>query len=448
VDLDLVVIGGGSGGVRAARFAANLGAKVAIVEADRFGGTCVNVGCVPKKLFVYAAELGDCASDARGFGWEFGEARFSWDVLRAGVADQVRYLNGVYEKLLTDAGVRIVRGRARLVGPQAVDVGGERLVAARILVATGGRPVVPSIPGAELGVVSDAMFDLPALPRRAAVIGGGYIGVEFAGILAGLGVETTIVAKEDRLLVHFDRSVSLHLGAEMEKEGIRVVTGSQARSLTRAADGIRVECGSGTVDADLVLFAVGRRANTHGLGLEDVGVALDARGAVVVVDDDFRTTAPTIHAVGDVVGRAQLTPVALAEGMAFARRIYGGSTGVVRYENIPTAVFGRPNVGTVGLSEEAAVARGHDVVVFESTFRPMFHGLSGRRARALVKLVVDRPSDRVLGVHVVGDDAGEIVQGFAVALVAGATKAQFDATIGIHPTAAEELVTLRTPKRP
>ena len=441
-DYDLFTVGAGSGGVRASRFAAGYGARVAVAEDKPLGGTCVNAGCIPKKLFSYAAHYHGDFADAAGYGWTAGAPKLAWDTLRANKDREIARLNGAYEKVLHGAGVEIITGRATVVDPHTVEVGGRRITAAHILIATGGRPVKPPVPGAENAITSDEAFHLPALPRRAVVVGGGYIAVEFASIFNGLGVETTLLYRGERLLKEFDADLGRFLGAELAKQGVRVV---YKRNIASIAKGAALACAlddGSALETDLVMYATGRVPNTQGLGLEAAGVELAPNGAVVV-DENFRTRVPSIHAVGDVIDRVQLTPVALAEGMVVADRLFGKGKRAVSYDNIATAVFSHPNVGTVGLSEEEARRRGHDVVIYRTDFKPLRHTLSGRDERTLMKLVVDRASDRVLGVHMVGAEAGEIVQGFAVALNCGATKAQFDATIGIHPTSAEELVTMR-----
>jgi glutathione reductase (NADPH) len=449
-DFDLFVIGGGSGGVRAARIAGSLGARVALAEDARLGGTCVNVGCVPKKLFVYGADAGRQLAGAAGLGWTVQGVRFDWPTLRDRTAAEVARLNGVYERVVTGAGAEIFRARARLVSPQAVEVrdvasGATRVVRARhVVVATGARARRPAIPGAELGWVSDDVFTLERLPASLVVVGAGYIGLELAGVFSGLGVEVTVLARHDHVLPRFDRDVSRFVRAELEKVGIRVACHEEA-SRVELVSGRRVvhtERGN-RHEAEAVLFAIGRDPNVEELGLEDVGVVL--RNGAIRVDSSYTTSVPTVHAVGDVIGHVQLTPVALAEGMAVARTLFGeGGKQTVDYDGIPTAVFTSPAVATVGLTEAQARARGHRLAIFKTHFKPMKHTLTGSDERCFMKLVVDAASDRVLGVHVVGAEAGEIVQGFAVAVRCGATKAQLDATIGIHPTAAEELVTMRT----
>ncbi|MBK6811855.1 MAG: glutathione-disulfide reductase [Sandaracinaceae bacterium] len=451
-DFDLYVVGAGSGGVRAARMSASMGARVGICEERYMGGTCVNVGCVPKKLFVYASEFGAAFRDAAGFGFTVPTPSFDWPTLVRNKDAEITRLNGIYESLLTGPGATVHHGRGRLVDAHHVEVNGQRFSARHILVATGGRPIRPSIPGAELGVTSEAIFSMPTLPKRALVVGGGYIGLEFASIFEGLGVTVTLVHRGDHVLTPFDHDVRTHVEAQLRARGIDVQLRTELASITRTDQGLEATLvrrdgarEQTTLATDLVLFATGRRANTQDLGLEALGVVTGA-GGEVTVDLDFRTNVPSVFALGDVIDRYQLTPVALAEGMALAKTLFGGQPTRPDYDLIPTAVFTQPPVATVGLTEEAARARHpDDVVIFRSTFRPMKSVLSGSPDRALMKLVVRRSTDVVLGCHVVAPDAGEIVQGFAVALRCSATKAQLDATIGIHPTAAEELVTMRTP---
>jgi len=444
-DFDLFVIGAGSGGVRAARMAAARGARVAVAEEGRLGGTCVNVGCVPKKLMVYAAQFADAFDDAGGFGWESATPAFSWPDLIAAKDDEIARLNGAYRRLLDGSGVEIVEGRANLADRHTIVIGDTRFTTDAVLIATGGRPFVPEVPGAELGIVSDAVFSLPDLPPRVAIIGGGYIAVEFAGIMRGLGAEVSLIYRGPLFLRGFDDDVRATLAGEMVKRGIDLCFNMEVERLEKTRDdGIRIYGPTGDeVDADLVLWATGRVPNTADLGLETLGVELDGNGAVVV-NEYSETTLPGIYAIGDCTDRMALTPVAIGEAMALVETLNGNPT-AMDYSNIPTAVFSRPQVGTVGLTEDEARAAGHEIQVFRSTFRPMLNTLSGRDEHTMMKLVVDRISDRVLGVHMVGPDAGEIMQGFAVALKCGATKAQFDATVGIHPTAAEEFVTMREP---
>lgn len=440
--LDLVVVGGGSGGVRAARIAASLGAKVALVEGARLGGTCVNVGCVPKKLLSYGAHVAHELAEARGFGWTIEGARPDWPTLLARTNAEVARLHGIYRDLLLKAGVELVEGWASVEAPGRVRVG-ERVLAARhVLLATGGRPARLGFPGQERAFVSDDAFTLPALPRRLVVVGTGYIGLEFASIFAALGVEVTVLGRSPRLLASFDEAVSQHLEAELEKHGVRFVLGDAPRALRPADGGEALHTEAGRVlAADRVMLAVGRTPRTE--AFEPLGLARGPRGHVAV-NERLETSVPGVFAVGDLVGRAELTPVALAEGMALSRHLFGGAPPpAIDYPNVPTAVFTLPPVAVVGRTEAAARAEGRDVAVFTTSFRPLKHTVSGSSERSFMKLVVDRPSDRVLGVHLVGPDAPEILQGFAVALTCGATKAQLDRTLGLHPTAAEELVTMR-----
>ncbi len=448
--VDLFVIGAGSGGVRAARTAAQRGARVIVAEPGPLGGTCVNVGCVPKKLYSHAAHFADDFRDARGFGWQLEAPVFDWATLKSRRAAEITRLNGIYGNVLATAGATLVRGRARLAGPQAVEVDGQRWQARHILVATGGRASRPDIPGGELAVNSDAMFDLPAFPRRLVVVGGGYIASEMASIFHGLGAEVVQLVRGPRLLRGFDDDVAAFLGQEMQKKGVQIRFGTRPLRIERHGAALRVvvDAGAGsdgateTIAADTVLWATGRVPHTAGLGLAEAGVRLDAAGAIVV-DAHYASSVPTIHALGDVTHRLQLTPVATAEAMALVDHLFGDGRRRVDYEHVPTAVFTHPNVGTVGLSEAQARERYGRLRLYRSEFKALKHTLSDSTERTLLKLVVDDASDRVVGVHMVGADAGEIVQGFAVALRAGATKAVFDGTIGIHPTVAEEFVTMR-----
>jgi glutathione reductase (NADPH) len=442
---DLFVIGAGSGGVRAARMAAQRGARVAIAEAGALGGTCVNVGCIPKKLYSYAAHYAEGFEQAIGFGWNVPAPSFDWDTLKANRAREIRRLNGIYERLLVEAGATLLRGRARLLGADAVELGGVVHRARHVLVATGGHPVRPDIVGAELAITSNEVFDLPTFPRRLVVVGGGYIACEFASIFRGLGAQVTLLVRGEQILRGFDEDVRGFLAQEMRKKGIDLRTRSEIMRIEPGDGALVATLRDGTtLPADTVLMATGRRANTGGFGLVESGVALNADGAIVV-DADYATSVPGVHALGDVIHRVQLTPVAIGEAMVLVDRLFGSGQRRLDYELIPTAVFTHPNVATVGLTEAEARARHGEVRVFRTDFKPLRHTLSGSDERTLMKLVVDAASDRVVGLHMVGDDAGEVVQGFAVAMKAGATKAVFDATVGIHPTAAEEFVTLREP---
>jgi len=444
-DYDLFVIGAGSGGVRAARMAAARGARVAIAEAGPLGGTCVNVGCVPKKLMVYAAQFADAFDDANGFGWESTRPAFNWPDLIAAKDSEITRLNGVYHRLLDGSGVEIVEGYAILADRHTVVVGDKRFTTDAVLIATGGRPFVPEVPGSELGIVSDAIFSLPDLPPKVAIIGGGYIAVEFAGIIRGLGAEVSLIYRGPLFLRGFDADIRATLAGEMAKRGINLCFNMKVERLEKTPNGSLRVCGptGDEVNTDLVLWATGRVPNTEKLCLENVGVSLGDKGEVVV-DEYSQTNVPGIFAVGDCTDRVALTPVAIAEAMALVETLNNNPT-AMDYDKIPSAVFSQPPIGTVGLTESEARSHYRRVTIYRSSFRPMKNTLTSRDEHTMMKLVVDGSTDEVLGVHMVGPDAGEIIQGFAVALKGGATKAQFDATIGIHPTAAEEFVTMREP---
>ncbi len=446
-DLDLFVLGGGSGGVRAARIAASHGARVAIAEERRWGGTCVVRGCVPKKLLVYAAAAGNAIEDARGMGWELGPGpiRHDWARLIAAKDREIDRLSGAYLTTLRKHGVAIHDGRARLLDAHTVEVGGQRLTAAHILVAVGGAPKHPAIPGGELMITSDQAFHLPALPPRVAIVGGGYIGVEFAHIFAGLGAAVTLIHRGDRVLPGFDGDVRSAVEDGLARSGVHLLTGDELRSVERTPDGLAVTLGRSTVVADLAMAAIGRAPNTADLGLAEAGVTLDRRGAVVV-DEYSRTSVPHIFAVGDVTARVTLTPVAIREGHAFADTVFAGRPTPIVHDLIPTAVFSIPPAAAVGLTEEVARARGLALQIYRARFKPMRHALTGRDDRVLMKVVVDAATRKVLGVHMVGDDAPEIVQAASIAITMGATKDDFDRTVAVHPTAAEELVLMRTPE--
>lgn len=444
-DFDLIVIGAGSGGVRLARMSAQRGARVAVIESRYLGGTCVNVGCVPKKLFVYGAHVHDELEDAAGYGWNVptSDVTFDWPTLVANKNTEIERLNGIYGRMLQNAGVTIIEGTASFSDANTVVVGDTSYTAKHITVATGSWPVVPDIPGKECVVTSNEMFYLPQLPKRAVIWGGGYIAVEFAGILAGLGVETTLLYRGDLFLRGFDTDIRKFTEQEMRKKGIDLRFGVNIDSVEPEGNQYQVHLNNGeTLQTGLVMAATGRKALVEGLGLTELGVELNESGHVVV-DDHFQTAVPSITALGDVIGTPQLTPVALAQGMVLSRRLFGDGQGDMDYSAIPTAVFCQPNIGTVGWTEDEARSAGHSLRIYRSEFRPMKYTLSGRDERSLMKLVVDDETDKVLGAHMVGPDAGEITQGLAVAIKAGATKAQFDSTLGIHPTSAEEFVTMR-----
>jgi len=442
-DYDMFVIGIGSGGVRAARFAANFGAKVAAAE-DRFmGGTCVNVGCIPKKLFVYASHYSNDFEDAAAYGWTVGDTYFDWNILRENKNTEIQRLNGIYENMLGNANVDVFKAQAKVVDPHTVEVDGQNLSAKYILVATGGWPVVPQIPGKELAITSNEFFHMEKWPERAIVVGGGYIAVELTGVFHGLGTKVTQLYRGSQFLRGFDDDVRQHLADEMRKQGVDLRFNANLARIERDSDELIADLEDGTqMRTDIILYATGRAPNSKKIGLEEVGVKLGKNGAVQV-DDSFQTSVPSIYAIGDVIDRVQLTPVALEEGMAVANTLFNDKSGPVDYTNIPTAVFSQPNIGTVGLTEAQARDRHGNVDIYKSDFKALKHTLTGRDERTLMKIIVHPETDVVLGVHMVGPEAGEIIQGIGIALKAGATKATFDATIGIHPTSAEEFVTMR-----
>jgi glutathione reductase (NADPH) len=442
-DFDMFTIGAGSGGVASSRRAGSYGARVAICEDSRVGGTCVIRGCVPKKLLVYGAQFADAFAEAPGFGWMLAPPMHDWASLIAAKNREIDRLEGVYRDLLRNSGVRLIEGRGRLVDPHTVEVEGRRYTAANILVASGGHPVLPAIPGIEHAITSNEALDLPALPRRIVIVGGGYIAVEFAGIFHGLGAEVCLVIRGEELLGGFDDDIRVCLAQELRQRGIEIRSRTQVTRIDKHDHGFDLATSAGeTLSADLVMYATGRRPNTRGIGLEEVGIDVDGEHAVMV-DDWSRSSVPHIYAVGDVTNRLNLTPVAIAEGRALAETLFNDNPIQVDHANVATAVFSQPPVGTVGLTERQARQRHGAVDIYRTRFRPMKHTLSGREERTMMKLVVDRQSDRVLGCHMLGADAPEIIQGLAIALKCGATKRQFDQTIGIHPTAAEEFVTLR-----
>lgn len=445
-DFDLFVIGAGSGGVRAARIAAEHGARVAICESSRVGGTCVIRGCVPKKLLSYAAHFHEEFEDAAGYGWEIGETKFSWSRLIANKDREIDRLNKVYLRLLDNASVTLYTGHGKLLDSHQVQVGEHTISADKILIATGGQPWRPEIPGAELSITSDEAFHLESLPERVVIVGGGFIACEFAAIFNGLGSEVIQVYRGEQILRGFDDDVRETLSAEMKKKGIDIVLQTNVTELSSLADGqinLKLDDG-GELRADTVMYATGRVPNVRGLGLRDAGVDVLPDG-MIPVDEYSRTNLENVFAVGDVTNRVALTPVALMEGHAFADSEFGGKPRAVNHQFIPSAVFSHPPVATVGLSEAEARIHYGELDVYKSVFKPMKHTLSGRDEKTMMKMLVQKSSGKVIGLHVVGMDAPEIVQGFAVAIKSGLTKEQFDLTTGIHPTAAEELVTMRVP---
>ncbi len=444
-DYDLFVIGAGSGGVRAARLAAEFGARVAIAEDYRVGGTCVIRGCVPKKLFVYASRFREAFEDAPGYGWTVGQPSFDWPTLMANKDREIARLSALYEAMLARSGVALFRGRASLTGPNSLRISdGKEITAGTILIATGGTPIKPRVPGADVMVTSNEIFELDRLPKSIAIVGAGYIGMEFGAIFEGLGAEVTIIQRGPRILREFDHDLGEGLTDILRQRGVRVETGAQIERVEKAGDRLRAVCANGlVVEADMVMAATGRAPNVAGLGLVEAGVECGWNGHVVV-DEFSRSSVPSVYAIGDVTDRVALTPVAIHEGDAFARTVFNDQPTPVDHAFIPTAVFSSPEIASVGLSEENARERCPSLDIYKSMFRPMRNVLAGREERTTMKLLVDPESDRVLGVHVLGPDAAEIVQMAAIALRLNATKADFDRTRALHPSAAEELVTMRT----
>jgi len=444
-DYDLFVIGAGSGGVRAARVAANTGAKVVVAEEYRVGGTCVIRGCVPKKLFVYASRFGKDFKDAKNYGWTVEEPSFDWSTLIANKDKEIDRLNAIYIKNLKASNVQILDTRAVVRGPHTVYLLNEdiEVTARTILIATGGAPFVPEFPGSDHAITSNEAFHLPALPQNMVIVGGGYIAVEFAGIFSGLGVEVTQLHRGEQILRGFDDDLRNNLYDEMVRRGIDIQLNSNVKEISLAGSGYRVDLANGdTIYTDLVMYATGRKPNTFNLGLEKTGVEIDRKGAVIV-DEFSQTSIPSIYAVGDVTDRVNLTPVAIREGMAFVETVFNNNPTSVDYDDIATAVFSEPELGTVGLTEAQAREKYGEIDIYKSVFKPMKHTISGRDTKTLMKVIVDAGTDRVVGVHIMGPDSGEMAQVLGIAIKMRATKADFDATVALHPTAAEELVTMR-----
>jgi len=442
-DYDLFVIGAGSGGVRASRISSSLGAKVAIAEEFRVGGTCVIRGCVPKKLFVYASHYAEDIEDAKNYGWTVGEATHDWKTLIRNKDTEIDRLDAIYHTILSNNNVELYQSRAEIVDKHTVKVGDKIVTAEYILIATGGTPVMPDVPGIEHAISSNEAFYLEEMPKRVVVVGGGYIAVEFAGIFNGLGADVIQLYRGEKILRGFDHHVQQMVAQEIVKKGVDLRVQSNPAKIEKTTTGLLITLEDGsTLEADAVMYATGRRANTDGLGLENVGVELKPNGAVAV-DPYSKTTVDNIYAVGDVTDRVALTPVAIHEGMAFAETVFAKKPRAFVHSNIPSAVFSQPPVGSVGLTEAEARQEYGDVDIYKSEFRPMKQTLTLGSERAMVKLIVEPKSDRVLGVHIVGADAGEIIQGIGIAVTCGATKEQFDATVGVHPTLAEEIVTMR-----
>lgn len=443
---DLFVIGAGSGGVRASRIAASLGARVAIAEERYFGGTCVNVGCVPKKLYSYAAHYRDDFEDSQGFGWEPRETAFNWRTLKNNKDKEIIRLNGIYKSILDNNGVTVYQHRARLIDKHTIAVGDETITSEHILLAVGGWPWIPEYPGSELAMNSNDVFELEELPESIVVVGGGYIAVEFASIFARLGAETTLIYRGDQLLRGFDNEVRRFITAEISQH-LNLILNDDLVKIAKHDNGLEVHLKSGTrIHSKGLVSATGRKPLTADLGVENTNIELKSNGAIVV-DESFRTSEPNIYAVGDVIDRVALTPVALAEGQIVARQLFGSANKRMNYKNIPTAVFCHPNIATCGITEEEAESDGLQVDIYTAKVRQLKHTLSGRNEYSFIKLIVEQQSDKILGAHLVTPDAGELMQGIAVAMNAGATKADFDNTIGIHPTFAEEVVTLRETRK-
>lgn len=447
-DYDLFVIGAGSGGVRASRVAAQLGARVAVAESRYLGGTCVNVGCVPKKLFMYGSQFGEEFEAAKGFGWSVEGLCFDWATLRDNKTREIERLNGVYNRMLEQAGVRIIHGHATVLDPHRVEVEGRSVTARHILLAGGAWPHVPDLPGAEHAITSNEAFYLPELPECIAIVGAGYIALEFASIFNGLGVETHLIHRGPRLLRGFDEDVASHIAREMQNKGVRMHFQTEVLAIKeldsqqlqlRLTDGSKLKAGQ-------VMYATGRRALTENLGLENTRVAFNHKGQVEV-NRENQTREPSMYAIGDITGGPELTPVALAEGQALANHLFADGSGIVDYRNVPTAVFTQPNIATVGITEAQARETLPSIKVYETEFRHIKHTLSGLAEKTFMKIIVNADNDQVVGCHMIGHEAGEIIQGLAVAMHAGATKADFDQTLGIHPTAAEEFVTMRQVSR-
>jgi len=447
-DYDLFVIGGGSGGVRAARVAAgDADAKVAIAEESRYGGTCVIRGCVPKKLMVFASGYGEMVEDARSYGWELNDATFDWKTFQSKLHDELDRLEGIYQKLLDNSGVERFDQRATVADAHTVELAdGTRKTAKHILVATGGWPVRPDLENADLGIVSNDIFDLPELPKSMLIIGGGYIACEFAGVLNGMGVEVTQYYRGAQILRGFDDEARGLIAEEMKSKGVNLHCGTDIIEMSKDGDGIRVKATNGTEEVfDQVFFATGRSPNTDGMGLEEVGVELGRRGEILV-DEYSQTAVPSIYAIGDVTDRVNLTPVAIREGMAFVETVFKGNPTKPDHDLIPTAIFTQPEMGTIGMTEEEARDQ-EPVHVYVTSFKPMQQSFAGRSDRVLMKLIVSQETDRILGCHIVAPQAGEMIQLAGIAVKMGATKKDFDNTVAVHPTMSEEIVTMRAPTR-
>ena len=444
-DYDLFVIGAGSGGVRAARMSASYGARVGIAEERYLGGTCVNVGCVPKKLLVYASHVSEEIHNAKGFGWDIDHISYDWSKLIKNKNTEIQRLNGIYKNLLENTGVDIINGRATIIDAHTVEIGTMKYSAEKILIATGGWPSVPDIPGKKYIISSNEAFFLESLPKKIIIVGGGYIAVEFAGIFNGLGVETTLIHRGSLFLRGFDQDLRSMLAEEMQKKEIKIIFNVNVKKIDKTDKQLVAYFEDGTqLEADQIMYATGRKPMTENLGLENVGIEINKKNAIKI-NDDYQTNIPSIYAIGDVTDRINLTPVALAEGMALAKRFFANEKKIVNYSDIPTCVFSQPSLGTVGLTEEQARKKYVDIDIYKSRFTPMKYSLSDNNENIMIKMIVEKKTNRVIGVHMIGPDAGEIIQGIGIAMKAGASKQDFDSTIGIHPTAAEEFVSMREP---
>ena len=444
-DYDLFVIGAGSGGVRAARMSASYGARVGIAEERYLGGTCVNVGCVPKKLLVYASHVSEEIHNAKGFGWDIDHISYDWSKLIKNKNTEIQRLNGIYKNLLENTGVDIINGRATIIDAHTVEIGTMKYSAEKILIATGGWPSVPDIPGKKYIISSNEAFFLESLPKKIIIVGGGYIAVEFAGIFNGLGVETTLIHRGSLFLRGFDQDLRSMLAEEMQKKEIKIIFNVNVKNIDKTDKQLVAYFEDGTqLEADQIMYATGRKPMTENLGLENVGIEINKKNAIKI-NDDYQTNIPSIYAIGDVTDRINLTPVALAEGMALAKRFFANEKKIVNYSDIPTCVFSQPSLGTVGLTEEQARKKYVDIDIYKSRFTPMKYSLSDNNEKTMMKMIVEKKTNRVIGVHMIGPDAGEIIQGIGIAMKAGASKQDFDSTIGIHPTAAEEFVSMREP---
>ena len=443
-EYDLITLGAGSGGVRASRLAGGYGAKVAVCEEDRVGGTCVLRGCIPKKLLIFGAHYADHMEDAVNYGWTIGGAHHDWQTLIRNKNSELDRLNGIYLNILKNNNVDLKQGRALVIDDHTVEVGGERLTTENILIAVGGWPNLPRIPGIEHAITSNEALELPILPKKVVIVGGGYIAVEFAGIFSGFGSSVTEIIRGEEVLRGFDNDIRKSLSEEMRKRDIKILAKTEVTEIKKSGQNLLVTLNSGSVmETDCIMYATGRAANTKGLGLEKAGVELKQDGSIVV-DKCNRTTRSNIYAVGDVTDRIQLTPVAIQEGHALADMLFNKNKQFVDYSNVPSAVFSTPPIAVVGLTEEEAKEQFEYIDVYESNFKPLVHTISGRDERTFMKLVVDSKTDVVLGCHMMGIDAPEIIQGIAIAIKCGAKKGQFDATTGIHPSSAEEFVTMRS----